>query len=339
MANNVYVCGTLYHIYISILKNNVRENEGDNSLLIVTDFTPNLEVIAEKLVANGFFSEYLYVPFFKIRDLLRTEGGFFMQHIRRNKYVIEYVENNSEIKSRYDFIKNSNINLFSRLSLSSVYFLVRFKDNNFRQIEDGLGNYYSHVSNLKAFKRKFILNTPQGEGRDPQVKTIEVQQPERLPQIVRHKGVKLDLKGLVNSLSQEKKQKIFNIFAQDNTLNLNCSNKLILITQPFSEDKKFTEEYKIALYNKILNDYASGYNIFIKAHPREKTIYKGKFDLEIQEIPHNFPLEILNFYPDIIFEKGITIFSGALNNLDNVKERIFLGMDYDKHFKVKKKLF
>lgn len=338
MANkNVYVCGTLYHVYISTLKNIEKSHSNEESLLIVNDHTPNLVELAQKLVQEGFFTNYCYVPFFMITAKIHSKKGALMESLRKNKYAIEYVEKFSDINSHYDFIKDAEINLFYNLGLPSIYFLIRYKTNNFKQIEDGLRNYNPKVSNLKALKRKYLLNAPQGEGRDPQIKSIEVQHPEKLPKVVRHKGVKLDLKGLVGSLSKENRLKIFNIFAQDNTFTLDGPNKVILITQPLSEDRIITEEYKIKLYNQILNDHASGCNIYIKAHPREITDYKGKFDQQIKEIPRNFPLEILNFYPDIVFEKGITIFSGALKNLNNVKERIFLGMEYDKVFQVKKK--
>jgi len=339
MAKKVYVCGTLYHIFISTLKSSSERSKDEESLLIVNDHTPNLDIIAKKLVEAGFFTDYLYVPFIGINDRIRSEINFFKQTTRRNKYIIEYVERYSDVKNRYNFIKNSTINLFYNLGLSSVYFLVRYKKNEFNQIEDGLRNYNPRVNNLKAFKRKYILNTPQGEGRDPQIKTIEVQYPEKLPEIVRYKGVKLDIQVMMVSLSNENRQKILDIFSQGHTFEIDGHKKVILITQPLSEDGFISEEYKIELYRKIVTDYTQGYDIYIKPHPRETTDYKDKFASNIIEIPRNFPMEILNFYPDIVFEKGITIFSGALNNLTNINERIFLGRDYDKKLLPRKGLF
>jgi hypothetical protein len=335
MASKVYVCGTLYHVFISTLKSFEGKRNGEESLLIVNDHTPGLDLIARQLVDEGFFTNYLFIPFFEI-DRLRSKTSFYKKNIRRNKFVIESVENNSSIKNWHDFIRKSEINLFYNLGLPSVYFLVRFKKNIFHQMEDGFRNYNPLVNNFKAFKRKYLLNTPQGEGRDSQIKTIEVQYPEKLPEIVKHKGVKLDLKGLVQSIDSESRQKILNIFAQNNTFTFDGHNKVILITQPLSEDKFITEEYKINLYKKILKDHAMGFDIYIKAHPRETTIYQDQFDFKVIEIPRNFPLEILNFFADITFEKGITIFSGALNNLENIKERVYLGRDYDKKLLPKK---
>jgi len=339
MTSKVYVCGTFYHVFISTLKNLDNKQKGGESLLIVNDHTPNLVSIAQKLVEEGYFSDYLFVPFFEIDNRLHSETGFFKRNVRRNKTIIEYVENNSDIKKWCDFIKRSDINLFYNLGLPSVYFLVRFKKNLFNQMEDGFRNYNPRVNNFKAFKRKYILNTPQGEGRDSQIKTIEVQYPEKLPEVVRHKGVKFDLKGLFQLLDNDNRHRILTIFTQNNSFAFEGDNKVILITQPLSEDGFITEEYKINLYKQILSEHASGFDIYIKAHPRETTDYKKHFNFKITEIPRNFPLEILNYYPDVIFEKGITIFSGALNNLDNIKERVFLGRDYDKKLFVKNKLF
>ncbi len=336
MTSKVYVCGTLYHVFISTLKS--IEHKGMESLLIVNDHTPNLDSIAGKLVEHGFFSDYLLVPFIKI-DNHQYRKRILRKLFLRNKFIISYVEKNSDIKSRYEFIRKSEINLYYNLGLSSVYFLIRFKKNIFNQVEDGFRNYNPLVNNLKAFKRKYILNTPQGEGRDPQIKTIEVQYPEKLPGIVKHKGRKLDLHGLVNKLSEENRQILLDIFSQGHKFNISGNKKVILITQPLSEDGLVDEEYKINLYKQILKDHAAGYVIYVKAHPREKTDYKILKDFEIIEIPRNFPLEILNFFPDIVFEKGITIFSGALDNLKNINERIFLGRDFDKKLQVPQRLF
>jgi len=337
MEKKVYVCGTLFHVFISTLKSNFERNKGVESLLIVNDHTPCLEDIAKKLVSEGFFTNYLFVPFIDINIKYRSEENYFRKFFSRNKTTIRYVERDSNIKQYHDFINNSTINLFYNLGFSSTYFLIRFKENEFNQVEDGFRNYNPNVSNLKALKRK-LLGTPQGEGRDPQIKTIEVQFPEKLPKIVRNKGVKLDISELTKSLPTENRQKLLDIFLQGHTFEINGHKKAILITQPLSEDKFITEDYKIELYRKIIIDYAKDYDVYIKPHPRETTDYKGKIGTNIVEIPRNFPMEILNFYPDIVFEKGITIYSGALNNLVNIKERIFLGHDYDKKIIPKKKL-
>ncbi len=339
MTNKVYVCGTLYHLYVSSLKNIEAQSQGIKSLLIVNDHTPNLPLMARQLVEKNFFSDYCYIPFFAIRRKLRSETNYIQRNFIRNKTIIKFVENNSDINKQSDFIRNSEINLFYSLGMNSFYFLNRFKENVFVQLEDGMRNYNPRVNNLKALKRKFILKTPQGEGRDEQIERIEVKYPEKLPQAVRKKGVKLNLQNIIDKLSNNRKQELLNIFFQGNTLSLNDNKKLILITQPLSEDNFISEDYKISLYNKILNEHASGYEIYLKAHPREETEYKDKLDKEIIELPRNFPLEILNFYPEIIFDKGITIFSGALNNLENIKKRIFLGQDYDKKLVYRKRIF
>ncbi len=338
MANKVYVCGTLYHLYVSSLKNVEPGNQGIKSLLIVNDHTPNLSSMAKKLVENNFFSDYLYIPFYEIKSNLKLDTGLIKRSLFRNRNLIKYVEDNSDIRKQFDFIGDSEINLFYNRGINSFYFLTRFKKNTFIQLESGIANYTPMVSILKAFKRRFILKTPQGDGRDKQIKKIEVKFPENLPPETRKKGVKLDLQDIIESLENSRKQELLNIFSQGHSFSLNNNKKLILITQPLSEDKFITEDYKISLYNKILNEYASDFEVYLKPHPREITEYKDKFDIDINELPRNFPLEILNFSTEIVFDKGITIFSGALNNLENIGERIFLGQDYDKKLIQRKRI-
>ena len=52
--------------------------------------------------------------------------------------------------------------------------------------------------------------------------------------------------------------------------------------------------------------------------------------MDYQILPRDFPIELFDLLPNVYFEKSITIWSGAVNNLNCVGEKVFLGMDYDK---------
>jgi len=47
--------------------------------------------------------------------------------------------------------------------------------------------------------------------------------------------------------------------------------KILLLTQPLSEDKIITEEEKIKIYREII-EKQNGRKIYIKAHPRRQII-------------------------------------------------------------------
>jgi len=326
--NQVYVGGTYFHVYISILKSIFRADPSSKSLLILNDHTPGLSEIVPALRASGYFDFVIEVPFVKLKRRIKDEISFVKKVFRRNKLSVEYVENNSPINSYDAFIRNAEINLFYNLGLSSSYFITKYRDSFFRMLEDGEHNYLPRVGRFQAFKRRHILKTVMGEGLDPEIKEIEVQHVHRLHERVRFKGKTLELQKMQEALRVADQKKIMSIFMNEQSIEVTGNNNALLITQPLSEDGLLSEAKKISLYNDLLQQHAAGLTVYIKCHPREKTDYHGKILPTFTEIPRRFPLEMLDLMKSIRFKKGITVFSGGLNNLQCITEKVFLGKDY-----------
>lgn len=328
--NQVFVCGTYFHIYVSILKSIYREDRNSKSLIVINDHTPNVEKILPGLIENGFFDSLIQVPFRKIDKQLKKNKKVFNRLISRNKLAIESVEKNSGILKFDEFIRNSEINLFYNLGLTPGYFLLKYKNNFIRLVEDGEGNYTSRVGLLKEFRRKYILKTFVGDGLDDHVKEIEVQYPDKLVKRLKHKGKKLELKKMEEELSAENRDKILKLFMCGLQIELTGRKKLLLITQPLSEDKHMTENQKVEMYNQILKHYVDRYSLFIKPHPREETNYQEKINYNFTSIPQGFPLEMFDYLNGIHFELGITVSSSSLYNINCVDKKIILGRKYFK---------
>lgn len=326
--DQVYVGGTYFHVYISILKSIFRADSSSKSLLILNDHTPGLSEIVPALRASGYFDFVIEVPFVTLKRRIKDETSFVKKVFKRNKLSIAYVESNSPIQAYDAFIRNAEINLFYNLGLSSSYFITKYHDNFFRMLEDGEHNYLPRVGRFQAFKRRHILKTVMGEGLDPEIKEIEVQHVHRLHERVRFKGKTLELQKMQEALSAADQEKILSIFMNGQSIEVTGSNNALLITQPLSEDGLLTEAEKISLYNNLLQQYAPGLTVYVKCHPREKTDYHGKILPTFTEIPRRFPLEMLDLLKSIRFKKGITVFSGGLNNLQCIEEKVFLGKDY-----------
>lgn len=332
--NQVYVGGSYFHIYVSILKSINREDKSTKSLFVLNDHTPGIESLIPALKKSGYFDEVIQIPFVALKQRMKREQSRFARLLSRNKYVFEYVEQNSSILQYECFIRNSEINMFYKLGLCPFYFILKFGKTTFiRLVEDGENNYRPRTGRFKAFRRRFLAQTAIGEGFDPEVKEIEVQQPHRLNNRVRHKGKTLELKRMQNNLSKEDKNNILNIFLNEQPINVHAGKNLLLITQPWSEDKHMSEAGKVELYNRILELHGAGHSIFLKAHPRDLTDYKGKLKFEFTEIPRAFPLEMLDFLDDIHFQTGLTVTSSALHNVRCVEEKVFTGNDYLEAYK------
>lgn len=326
--NQVFICSTYFHVYVSILKTIYRQNNDAKSLIIINDLTPGIERIFAGLTKNSFFDFCIGVPFRKIEAMLKKEKNIFSRIINRNSHTLEFVESHSQILKYDNFIKNSEINIFPDIGMTPSYFLLKYKNNHIRMVEEGEGAYFLRVGKLKAFKRKYLLNTFIGGGLDHEIKEIEVQFPEKLNKVLKHKGKLLELKKMQDNLSDENRAKILKTFMGDFEMNLTGNRKLLLITQPL-EETFMTEERKIELYNQILEKCVmDDTNVYLKLHPREKTEYKGKLHYDFTLIPGEFPLELFDLIQGISFELGITICSSGLYNLACVHKKIILGRDY-----------
>lgn len=142
-------------------------------------------------------------------------------------------------------------------------------------------------------------------------------------------------------MSKKDKEEILRVFkiSSKSFENLKVEkNKVLLLTQPLSEDKIITEKEKIDIYREILLK-ENGKNIYIKAHPREKTNYKEVFkEFNINIIENSFPIEICLLL-DIKFEKVITLFSTGALSFKGKSEVEFIGTEkypklYEKFGKV-----
>ena len=322
--SQVFVAETLYHLYLSILLS----FQYKESLLVLTNFTACMKQFTSKIKQENIFNDVVYLEFFgKIREAYDS-NSFVKKTFRRKGCIRSAYEQNSPIYDYFDLIDKSDINLFLNLGSTPAYFVNTFKKNTIRMIEDGERNYVSRLGPIKIFKRKYLYKSFIGEGRDPEIKEIHVQEPERLPEIIREKGRKLDLQSLRQSITGEQSKMLMRIFSLDEFQSSNFSNGTLLITQPISEDKFVSEERKLDLYQGIIQKYAKDDPLFIKVHPREKTDYSKFFGNDAHIISKDFPIELFDLIPGIQFEKGITLFSGAIKNLNCVKHKIFLGNDY-----------
>ena len=229
MKNQTFVCGTLFHLYISTLKSINYHKSGVKTLLIITDFTPGIKNIANSLIQKDIFDDLLIVPTIKIKSELYKKESHLKRIRYRNNLTIKNIEENSNIINFYPFIENSEINLFSSKGFSNTFFILKFKKNYIRMIEDGYRNYNPRIGWVKAFKRKYILRTVIGEGRDKEIKDIQVQYPDKLPKYVKHKGTELNLKYLQERLTTEETNTLLSIFLKNNTINISSEKNLILI--------------------------------------------------------------------------------------------------------------
>lgn len=324
--NNVYVSYTPYHILVSLIHSYKIFKKETNNYLIICNHAENNKILCENINADIYWiKKAMFVPDKKINE--RFSNNFLIRFIKIILISYLYPKYFPEINRFKKIFLNGDTYLFHDSPITSKYLLNTYE--NFHMIEDGLANYENKQVTFNSILKKFFGVYP-SLGRHPKIEKILVKSPNKLPQDIKNKGEKFNVNELANNLSNEIKELVFGTFVEKNNKMKqikNRKNKILVITQPLSEDKFIDEMKKIELYSKIICEYKDDFDIFIKPHPREKTNYELLNFNNLIVLDKNFPLEVLNFWGENLFDKAITIFSSAINNIQFVKEKIILGKD------------
>lgn len=257
--------------------------------------------------------------------ILKKKKGTFLQ-----KKKIEY-QNYKKLNSILSNNKDIKVYLQDHLP-EAEYFLEKF---NCYLLEDGTDSYNLKKinRNQKEYRRKKYkirllkkllggaLRRYPKYGFSNKVIGIYMNGFFEIPSELKKKVIKLDIKKLFNRLTIEEKEKLFNIFSLKLDILNKIEDKILLLTQPLSEDGVMIENEKIGLYKDIQKNFEGEF--VIKSHPREQTDYQKYFP-EVYILPQNFPAELFLFI-DAKLSEVITIFSTAALNLKGSYKVSFLG--------------
>lgn len=305
----------------SILLYILIEKKWQDTILVINKETINLEFISS---LKKYFLE-VYVlntisPISKSKDI-----SFIIK-----RYIVFLLD---LFKLTYIFFKNKiifnkGVIVYGNDNLS--YFILRRK--KIILIEDGLVNYYhkqmrkNRIYNI--LKNIIYLKPPfyKSYGYSKFVKKIYLTNKSNNKDLEKKEKI-VNLKKLWQQKNQMEKKRILSLYnLEENYFNKVEGKKVILLTQPLSEDNLISENKKIMLYKKIISRYSEN-DLVIKVHPREKTNYTDFFP-KITIIKDKIPFE-LYYLQGIKLEKVVTIFSTAVLA---VKEEIlvdFFGTEID----------
>lgn len=194
-------------------------------------------------------------------------------------------------------------------------------------IEDGTINYQPFKENVKNSTIQNILYGPiynKQFGHNSLCKEIILTR-TATNDFLKSKGKTIELQQLWNNSSNKKKDFILSIFniSKEDLISMK-QRKIVLLTQPLSEDRIITEEEKISIYSEILLKY--GYsNVIIKPHPRERTNYSKIFP-EALFFNKTVPMQLF-YLLEIKFETVVTISSTAAFTYKGIANIDFIGTE------------
>lgn len=267
----------------------------------------------------------------------------WLKNLKKSNYLLEKYK-----KWQYNNKLLKEIAEIDELYLQDHIKFSQFFLNNFNGkailLEDGTINYNEKIlleeknRKLKKIKinhfiKKVIIEKRKKEyrkfGLSEKIQEIYLTGLLPIPDLIKNKVKIINISDEWEKLSKKDKEEILGVFkiSSKSFENLKMEeNKVLLLTQPLSEDKIVTEKEKIDIYREILLK-ENGKNIYIKAHPREKTNYKEVFkEFNINIIENSFPIEICLLL-DIKFEKVITLFSTGALNFKGKSEVEFIGTE------------
>nr|AFO84314.1 WepA [Cronobacter turicensis] len=199
------------------------------------------------------------------------------------------------------------------------------KAKRFILLEDGLANYSEHDAAKGGKIRKIIFGSSGPFfGWSKQVSSVVLSGIVDIPDKLKNKTTLVDINMRWNELAPQQKQRFINIFSAEPYIAL---KKVVIFTQPFSEDAMMSEAQKINIYKKIYNHYRQIFQkdeICIKSHPREHTDYSQYFDCVFIKSKIPGQIMILNDRPEIL----VTIYSSVGYIRDNIKTHIW-GTEFD----------
>ncbi|WP_369816086.1 polysialyltransferase family glycosyltransferase [Kosmotoga sp. DU53] len=221
-------------------------------------------------------------------------------------------------------------------------FLFYYLYNHFSEfslIEDGLRIYdkldFSLFRNILffVFRHPHILR----DGRSPKIKEIYVQSPELIKDRRAKKTRKLDLKALINNITNEDKKNLIEFYFQTSTSYMNFNKKSVLIlTQPLTKSNNVPLQKLLDLYKTIIYFMKQrNYNVYLKPHPVDDTPYNAYFK-DIYILPKDIPIEAFNLFErHDLFDLAIALYSSAINNINFVERRLnlFCNNNWQKNLK------
>lgn len=329
MKDRIYVCHTYYHAYVVFLKElHLRREKGQaagEATLILSTMSNDFEQFGERVKATGLFADVIsfeekredYFP--ELASFRQDRGNIVFNMWQRIRFTGRYAKLEApfipvdfrEYRDIYVFCDSDPVGYY--LNRNRIYY---------HAMEDGL-NCLVHFDaarydnrghfGLKAFlsKKLNLIFVQNGYGKYCLDMEVNDRSAIALP-CPYYKEV--PRQPLVDALTKEDKDIILRAFVRnmDGLLQKieECSgtgeqkqDRILILTDPLC-----TLDVRERIFKDIVEEYGKQGQIFVKPHPRDVLDYHKVFS-GYPIFDATVPMEMLNFFPNLHFEKVITVFT------------------------------
>lgn len=330
----IYVCHTLYHVYVSLLKEMTEFHEEGGADIALSDIFMDFGDLNIRLEKTPVF-EHVY----KLHEVRDENIPGLMKYKENHNNVMIHLFNRLIYTKKYGKAQDQffTINfkeyqdIYVYCDSDAIGYYLNYHHIPYHAVEDGLDclrhKDAAHEDNeghfgLKAFLAKhnfiFIQN-----GYSKYCLDMEINDDSFISyQFDKYKVV--PRKPMELALNSEQKKKMLAIFlpdAEEITKKLQgCEDCILFLSEGFPADKSVRE--KVAI--EVVGTYCEGSKVVIKPHPRDDVDYEKMFP-ECVVIQGKFPIEVLNYIEGIHFNTAISIISSVMGSITFVDEKINIG--------------
>lgn len=316
----IYICHTYYHVYSTLIKEVQTPNTSD---IVICDAIPQFRELISKLVKTDIFNN---IFFFSEKNTKSIYPKTIKEYIICHYYIKKAVR----ISFKVNLNLYESVYIYNDLTVMGKY--LQSCKKYYTLIEDALDINKIIFKYKEYMRHMFVLRIKQALtigflpfGLSKYVKSIEVNENKDLNIPFVEKVVEVPRKLIIDKLTDTHKKLIFNVFT-DKIDEISGEKKIIILTQPlYLERLVDTEEKQIEIYRNMIKKYQDEYSICIKPHPRDLVEYNKIFE-NVIIIDKNIPIEIINFDKSFYFDIGITVTSTSINTIENIEQRISVGL-------------
>lgn len=339
MKARVYVCHTYYHAWIAMVKELLLPiEEQHKATLILSAMSNDFGNLDERVRKSGVFEEVLMYEekedshFPELARYREDTGNIVTNMWNRILYTKKFGKL-LELDVPVDFTQYKDIYVFC--DSDPIGYYLSYKKIYYHAVEDGLDTLkycdQARVTNkghfgIKAWMAKhnliFVENGYAKYCLDMEVNDISAC-PHPLPNFVEKSR-----NAMYDSLAPEDRRILVKVFLENieqleeqlRQVPADLPKNLVL-TEPLCE-----LDVRERIFRDVIEEYCKDAVAIIKPHPRDVLNYKEKFKDQIV-IEGKFPMEVLNFIPEMQFDKVISVFT-VPGSIKFSGEVIFLGQDF-----------
>ena len=336
--SRIYVCHTFYHVLITTIKELLLAHNGTDNYekadIVLSLMSIDFGDIKDRLNKSGIYNEIIEFDekrddFFPELAKYKTDKG----NVIKNMYSrIKFTKKFAKLEEQYvpvDFKKYDDIYVFCDSDPIGLY--LNQKKIKYHSVEDGLNTLkpfvlakytnQGHFGLKKFFSMKLNLIF-MCDGYSKYCIDMEVNDKSCIEDDF-YKYVEVPRKKMIDSLSEEDKEKLINLFVKDIDqlkvfIEKGVNDGILILTEPLC-----TLDIREQIFTDIINQFKNEGVIFLKPHPRDNLDYKSLFG-EYWIFDKTIPMEILGLFKEIHFKKVVGVYT-QLGLIDFADERIMLG--------------